>query len=164
MIIALGDIILRIAPNVVEVLEKFVQNDNNKNEAGGILIGYYIDDYSYYISDLSTPKVGDISTRFSFLRSHINAQRLVKQMFKLSKGKKIYLGEWHTHPEDLPTPSFTDLTSIKDQFTTNVLNSKSIFMVIMGIKAIYVGVYDKAGLINQTQIEIGLSNSSCSVN
>ena len=158
MIIELGDIIIRFDQKVINIFKRFIQDDENKPEAGGILMGYYIDDYSFYISDLSTPSENDKSSRFNFLRSFIDAQKFIERFFKSSKGKKIYLGEWHTHPEKLPTPSSTDLQSFENQLKKNVLNSKYIFMIILGTEGIYAGSYCKSGLINKTQIPFKINN------
>ncbi len=152
MVIELGEMLLRIDQKVFDKVKTFIQDDEYKPEAGGILLGYYIDDYSFYITDFSTPSENDKSSRFNFLRSFINAQKLIERYFKSSKGKKIYLGEWHTHPEKLPTPSNTDLNSFKEQLKKNVLNSKFIFMIIIGTEVIYAGAYYKDGLINQKLI------------
>ena len=152
MVIELGDIILTIDQKVLEIFRSFIQDDENKPEAGGVLMGYYIDDYSFYISDLTIPAQSDISSRFTFIRSFKNAQKIIAQFFKKSKGKKIYLGEWHTHPEKMPTPSSTDLNSFKKQLGTNELNSKCIFMIIIGTKGIYAASYCKSVLINKIQI------------
>ena len=152
MVIELGDMILRIDQKVIDIFNSFIQDDRNKPEAGGILMGYYIDDYSFYVSDLSTPSENDKRSRFNFIRSFINAQKFIERFFKSSKGKKIYLGEWHTHPEKLPTPSSTDLKSFEVQLKNNKLNSKFIFMIIIGTAGIYVATYCKLGLINKRQI------------
>ncbi len=164
MIVELGDMIIRFDQKVINIFKRFIQDDEVKPEAGGILMGYYIDDYSFYISDLSTPSENDKSSRFNFIRSFINAQIFIERFFKLSKGKKIYLGEWHTHPEKLPTPSFTDLQSFDNQLKKNVLNSKFIFMVILGTEGIHVASYCKSGLINKRQIPFIIKNLGCTNN
>jgi integrative and conjugative element protein (TIGR02256 family) len=140
-VVELDDITLTIEANVMYKFLEHIQDTNLKPESGGILIGYYIDEYSFIITDISTPTDNDICSRYSFIRSHKNAQRFIKQKFEKSNGKKIYLGEWHTHPENCPTPSNVDILSYKRQLNTNILNSKITFMVIVGLLNIYVGVY-----------------------
>lgn len=164
MVIELGDLILRINPKVIDVFTSFIQDDEDKPESGGILMGYYIDDYSFYVTDLSVPSERDSSSRFTFIRSFINAQKFIKSLFINSKGKKIYLGEWHTHPEKIPTPSFTDLKSFEDQLNKNQLNSKFIFMIILGTNGLYVANYSKEGLLSQKQISINFTKSNLIVN
>ena len=68
MVIELGDMILGIDQKVIDIFMSFTQDDESKPEAGGILIGYYIDDYSFYISDISTPTQDDRGSRFNFIR------------------------------------------------------------------------------------------------
>ena len=158
MVIELGDMILGIDQKVIDIFMSFTQDDENKPEAGGILMGYYIDDYSLYVSDISTPTEDDRGSRFNFIRSFISAQKYIERFFKISSGKKIYLGEWHTHPEKLPTPSFTDLRSFENQLKKNVLNSKFIFMIILGTEGFYAATYCKSGLINNKQILYRINN------
>lgn len=147
-VVELDDIILTIKPNVMYKFLEYIQNTNLKPESGGILIGYYIDEYSFIITDISTPTDNDTCSRYSFIRSHKNAQRFIRQKFIKSNGKKIYLGEWHTHPENCPTPSNVDILSYKKQLNINILNSKITFMIIVGLLKIYVGVYKNDTLKN----------------
>jgi integrative and conjugative element protein (TIGR02256 family) len=152
IVLELGDIILRIDQKVFNVLMSFIQDKKDKPESGGILIGYYIDEFSFYISDLSIPSEKDKKSRFNFVRSFISAQEVIDNFFKKSKGKKIYLGEWHTHPEKVPIPSSTDLNSFQNQLKTNKLNSKFIFMVIIGTEGIFVAFYSNSDLMNKVQL------------
>ena len=152
MVIELGDIILRIDQKVIDIISSFIQDEKDKPEAGGILMGYYIDDYSFFISDLTVPSNYDKSSRFNFIRSFINAQKFINHFFKSSKGKKIYLGEWHTHPEKLPTPSSTDLDSFEEQLKKNKLNSKFIFMIIIGIEGMYASSYSNLKLVDEGRV------------
>lgn len=161
IVIELSDMILRIDQKVFDVFTSFIQDDELKPESGGILMGYYIDDYSFYISDLTTPSERDRRSRFNFIRSFINAQKALVHFFKSSNGKKIYLGEWHTHPEKLPSPSPTDFSSFEKQIKTNVLNSKFIFMIIIGTEGIYAATHSASGLMDKKQIPFSeISNVS----
>ncbi|MFD0836666.1 Mov34/MPN/PAD-1 family protein [Mariniflexile aquimaris] len=139
----LGNLSIKISEEVFEKMKSFIQDENHKPEAGGILIGYYLEDNNYSIIDSSLPSRFDKSSRYNFTRSKKNAQKIINKNFKDSKGKKIYLGEWHTHPEDYPTPSCLDKKSILEQIRGNILNSKIIFMLILGRKGIYISYADK---------------------
>ncbi len=140
-VIEIEDIVLTIEANVVKKMLNFLQDSVCKNESGGVLVGYYIDSFSFVITDISTPSERDKSSRYSFHRSAKAAQRFINECFKNSNGKKIYLGEWHTHPEEHPMPSGTDLCSYKKQLQLNQLNSPITFMLILGILSLYMGVY-----------------------
>lgn len=128
----LENIVIKIADKVLDQMLQFKQNTDDKSESGGILLGYYIDDSTFTITDITTPTNFDKSSRYNFLRTKLSAQKAINKLFKESSGKKIYLGEWHTHPEDIPSPSQIDKKSIKEQFRLNKLNSSVIFMIIIG--------------------------------
>jgi integrative and conjugative element protein (TIGR02256 family) len=55
----------------------------------------------------------------------------------------VYIGEWHTHPENFPSPSSVDVSSIMDSFKRNDRPLKDfILMAIVGREDIYWGFYD----------------------
>ncbi|WP_264524037.1 Mov34/MPN/PAD-1 family protein [Flavobacterium sp. N502536] len=149
----LGNLFVKISRNVLEDLKKFIQDDLQKPESGGILIGFYIEDNTYSITDVSFPSSYDKSSRYNFTRSIKNAQNVLNQFFKESNGKKIYLGEWHTHPEDFPIPSSLDEKSILQQMTGNILNSQIIFMMIIGRKGIYISSVDENGIKTKKKVK-----------
>lgn len=139
-------LVVKIPIELLKALLIYVQDDNNKPESGGVLVGYYIESNIYSITDVSYPSDEDISSRFSFNRSQKKVQKIINDLHAESKGKKIYLGEWHTHPEDNPNPSIVDVFSIVKQFTLNTLNAKTIFMIIIGRESIYIGKVYKKGV------------------
>lgn len=147
-------ITLRINENVINIMTKFIQNDKKKNESGGIIVGLTRDNNIYEITDISTPSKFDISTRFSFLRSRKSAQSFIDKCYKKSNNTKVYLGEWHTHPEDFPSPSGEDISSITKSFTQNELNSDTIFSIIVGIKTIYIGIMNNDRFKKFGEIEL----------
>lgn len=148
----LGNLSIKISKEALEKMMSFIQDENHKPEAGGILIGHYLEDDNYSITDVSSPSLFDKSSRFNFTRSKKNAQKIINKIFKESNGKKIYLGEWHTHPEDYPTPSGLDKKSILEQIQGNILNSEIIFMLIVGRNGIYISYVEKSGIKNALKI------------
>jgi integrative and conjugative element protein (TIGR02256 family) len=152
LVIELEDLSIKISFEVLKKMFHYVQNDNNKPEAGGILIGHDLEDNNFSITDISIPSVYDKSSRFNFTRSKKNAQQILNKFFKESNGKKIYLGEWHTHPEDYPTPSLLDNKSILERMQKDVLNSEIIFMIIVGRKNFYISFVKMDGIKNEKSI------------
>ncbi|MEZ0129613.1 Mov34/MPN/PAD-1 family protein [Flavobacterium sp. LBUM151] len=148
----LGNLSVKISRDVLGNLKKFIQDDLQKPESGGVLIGFYIEDDTYSITDISFPSSYDKSSRYNFTRSIKNAQNVLNDFFKESNGKKIYLGEWHTHPEDFPTPSSLDEKSILQQMRGNILNSQIIFMIIIGRKGIYISSVNKNGIKTKKKV------------
>lgn len=82
------------------------QLSDDSLEAGGVLLGRLILCTSDIVIDEATePATADRRSRASFLRAREPAQRRVERAWQESHGTKIYLGEWHSHPEDRPEPS-----------------------------------------------------------
>lgn len=80
-------------------------------ESFGVLIGTTsVDRREIWIERVTTPMAQDRHTRFSFALRDPGHQETVCRMFTCSGGRAIYLGTWHTHPEQVPTPSQIDRT------------------------------------------------------
>jgi integrative and conjugative element protein (TIGR02256 family) len=76
-------------------------------EAGGVLLGLRRDPHIEVVS-ATLPSEGDERRRYRFCRASKGHQRAASRAWKDS-GKLIdYVGEWHTHPEDWPSPSRLD--------------------------------------------------------
>lgn len=129
-----------IEDNVLGLFELFKQT-GHKHEKGGILLGE-VSKTEIRIKKASIPTMFDNSSRFRFNRHKKSAQLFTDYEFYNSQGKTIYLGEWHTHPEDIPSPSNIDKKMIATQFKKNKINESFLIMVIVGIKGIYLGFYD----------------------
>ena len=54
-------------------------------------------------------------------------------VFRESQGTQIYLGEWHTHREVEPSPSWKDRHEIRRAFRKSTLNLEFLILVIVGI-------------------------------
>jgi len=81
------------------------------NEFGGILVGYYSQDNTYlHITDTILPKTFKAS-KFSFERSTKGIERKLGIYYK-EIPKQFYVGEWHTHPDNSPIPSLTDISAL----------------------------------------------------
>ena len=135
--------IVEIEMNVLDVFSSFKQV-NRKPENGGILLGILEED-RILITRASIPTSLDSKSRYRFTRNKKSAQIIIDYEFINSDGSVIYLGEWHTHPENFPSPSQTDLRMIQKQYEKNVINEPFLFMIIIGLQNIFVGVYDDKG-------------------
>lgn len=153
MVLKYGDKDVIVTDLVTSKILSYRQFGINDPESGGILVGK-IFDWVIRLSDCSVPTKFDRRGRFNFVRSAKSAQLFVDKKFKRSKGREIYLGEWHTHPEDYPKPSVLDLSDFRKTIKDGVLNSAVLFMIIVGLKGVYVGVYENRSLIREFEIEI----------
>lgn len=157
MDLELLNINLKIHDDVMRVFLDFIQNSACDKEAGGVLTGKIFENHIEVIS-CSKPSKLDKRSRYNFIRSHKAAQGFINKVFYHSNGSEIYLGEWHTHPEETPTPSETDIISFKRTITENKLNSEFHFMIIVGVDQIYVGSYSKGELIIEKRFDYPSKN------
>lgn len=128
----------------INILETFTQNNRKAPESGGVLLGKLINN-QINIMKISVPTPLDKSSRTNFERSKISAQIILDYEFYNSNGQLTYLGEWHTHPEELPTPSSIDLHMLRDQFKNNNLMTDFLLLLIKGTKGFYIRVIDNKG-------------------
>ena|SRR5437870_3782001 len=123
---------LRIGPDAVTSMHRYAQNGPNRTEAGGVLLGRHLLDTDDIVVDkVTAPGVGDYRSRFRFFRARLPHQEMIDGLWRESGGTCTYLGEWHTHPEAVPRPSFLDRLEwwrklLFDSFTA------PLFFVIVG--------------------------------
>ncbi len=124
--------VLDINDQVLSQISKYTQDDLNSNESGGLLIGYtHINSKSIIIETITEPQLKDIGSRFSFSRKDTKHFRILN-IFK--KSKSDYLGTWHTHPQDIPVPSNTDINDWNDCLCRESTSNGYILFLIWGRK------------------------------
>jgi integrative and conjugative element protein (TIGR02256 family) len=96
-----------------KLLNTFVEKGKSHypNEFGGFLVGYYTyDNQHLQITDTIVPKSFKAS-KTSFGRNTKGIEKKLNDYYKETP-KKFYVGEWHTHPDNSPIPSITDISAI----------------------------------------------------
>jgi integrative and conjugative element protein (TIGR02256 family) len=102
--------VVEFRPAVNTTMERYRQVESHAKEAGGMLLGRLINESTDLVIDEATePTNSDRKGRFFFIRRRRHAQRRVDAAWHGSNGTLNYLGEWHTHPEDNPSPSTVDI-------------------------------------------------------
>jgi len=96
------------APPVLEVFERYIQGENDA-EAGGILLGH-VRGMHLEILEATEPAPTDRRFKYFFERMIAGHQAISERRWRDSNGLIRYVGEWHTHPEDSPTPSGLDIS------------------------------------------------------
>lgn len=131
--------LVEIKPEVIQQLKSYAQH--NGNELCGVLTGSQIDEKKYRVSKVSPPCVAS-NTRCGCVRDAQKGNAFIVDDYEQSKHTRVYIGEWHTHPEQNPTPSSTDISSIVSNYHSSLLALPIIVMVIVGINSLYVSVYE----------------------
>ncbi|MEL4015385.1 Mov34/MPN/PAD-1 family protein [Dryocola clanedunensis] len=125
--------------------EAYRQIDKTAPEAFGILIGgKSLDNEQYKLVEITEPKAGDLCSRTHFILKDPGHQFIVNQRHVDSKGELAYLGTWHTHPEDVPYASMTDIDDWKKCVKRNL--DRQLFFVIVGLKKMVLYYYNENGL------------------
>lgn len=126
------DFRVHIHKNVLKTWDSHRQTSASNNESFGVLIGSCsIDEKDYWVELATTPGPNDKRSRSSFLLKDSYHQMIVDNSFEVAKGKSIYCGTWHTHPESYPTPSSIDLADWKKCIARN--EGRQLLFIIVGI-------------------------------
>jgi integrative and conjugative element protein (TIGR02256 family) len=100
-------------------------------EAGGVLLGRYISDSADIVIDAVTvPQDGDLQARSRFFRARKRHQALIDGAWNESNGTVTYLGEWHTHPESVPHPSWVDRADWLRKGMFDVFTEAILFIIV----------------------------------
>lgn len=104
-------------------------------------MGVQFGDKLYRVSKISPPCV-KCHTRCGCERDAAMANHFIEEDYNLSEHTRFYIGEWHTHSEDNPTPSAIDYNSIKDNYQTASLVVPFLLMIIVGTKSFHISIYN----------------------
>ena len=110
MILRAGLRLVEVADDVIELIVGYSRGEESNREAGGIFVGAYRGPHVEIVS-LTTPKPKDTRTWSMFDRNDPAHGEVALKYWRESGRTLTYVGEWHTHPEAFPTPSFLDRTA-----------------------------------------------------
>lgn len=128
-----------ISLGIVEQMAQFVQHLSGKYEGGGVMLGRFIVGSEDVVVDkITKPMIEDKQSQFRFFRSRNLHQAIITEEWEASGGTCNYLGEWHTHPESNPKPSFVDKGEWKKKLFFDQFDSDFLYFVIVGTKSINV--------------------------
>lgn len=148
-------VMINISREIYETFKHFKQLDKNDTEACGLLIGTHsIDGELLTIKIVTTPGKKDIRKRYSYKIKSKHHVEILKKSFKESNSKEVYLGTWHTHPEDIPTPSSVDIIDWKKQYQKNKHLFEKMIFIIVGRQKILCWSIDKKEKITLEKIKI----------
>jgi integrative and conjugative element protein (TIGR02256 family) len=120
-----------VLPTVVDRIRDLSRASVDGNETGGILLGRGPDERGLIVVERAG-EPGENAERKPnfFLRDRAHAQRLADEAWRESGA--VWVGEWHTHPTGLPTPSPQDLAT----YSSLLADPELAFQVLVSVIAI----------------------------
>lgn len=135
-----NEVVLDLFPNVQELLYAFRQIDLHSPEAGGILLGYEnTNTRSFTVSNATKPQPTDIRSRIAIQLNRAHYETTKK--LELPYG---YIGTWHTHPSQVPTPSAVDLHDWEKCIQKNRNATSALVFIIAGTETFRIWICDSA--------------------
>ncbi|WP_377894802.1 Mov34/MPN/PAD-1 family protein [Alteromonas sp. R78001] len=126
-----GHTIKLSAPVVAHFKEHMQVNEKDK-EAGGQLFAR-VEGSQWFIERASGPFRQDTRSRFGFKPNRKREQKEIDLAFE---NGLHFVGDWHSHPEPVPTPSGQDRCSILDLFKNSEHQLEGFLMIIVGNNSI----------------------------
>lgn len=102
-----GSTLLNFSDEVLSVFERHVQVEE-RLESGGVLLGT-VHERGLLVTVATTPTRLDRQLRHLFERLPFGHRAVARRLWRSTAGTTRYIGEWHTHPQDIPSPSVIDL-------------------------------------------------------
>lgn len=128
---------ISFAPAAWATLMSFKQIGPRSPEAGGVLLGRIISNSNdVVIDEVTVPGPRDSRGRFWFKRAVETVQARVAQAWTATQGTRIYLGEWHSHPEDDPHPSRVDRRDWQGILGKAVYEQDFLLFAIVGTRSV----------------------------
>lgn len=144
---------LILVERAVNQMTEFTQRSWWHDEAGGVLLGrHLLDSEDLVVDEVTTPQKTDRRSRFSFFRS--KRHEILAQNRWINEANTIaYLGLWHTHPEDNPTPSKVDRSDWAQAASRDTYEGDRLFFPIIGIKCIRIWCMTRDGFLYELKEE-----------
>lgn len=133
---------IKLDSDIVSIMNSYRQLDRKDCEAGGILIGRENKGTGNLIIEyVTSPYDKDKRTRFSYNRKDKKHIGFYNNLYEDNNGIYAYIGEWHTHPQDYPDYSLTDIKNWGKISNLNSDKEKIYYHIIVGNKEIRIWEY-----------------------
>jgi integrative and conjugative element protein (TIGR02256 family) len=143
MILHSGFRLVDMADDVVQTIEDFSRPMEIKREAGGILLGSYRGPHVEIIG-CTTPLPRDRRFWNLFDRKDPGHREEAVRCWQQSGKTVTFVGEWHTHPEATPSPSFVDRSTWRRIARRHKFGP--LVFVIRGISGWWFGIWREGNL------------------
>lgn len=136
-------VLLSLADPVLSVFQQHLQARPTDNEAGGLLLGT-VHGSNIALAEGTVPTVRDKRRRYLFERMPFGHRSIAKGRWRASGGTMRYLGEWHTHPQDYPSPSSLDRAEWAE-LSRKRADGRPLLAIIVGRKGLYIELVPHGG-------------------
>ncbi len=133
------------------VLARFHEHRQTRwlqRETGGQLFARF-EENKIVVVEATGPRASDRRTVTSFLPNREAEQREIDGRHR---DGAHYVGDWHTHAEDSPQPSATDIRSIRECFARSKHDLTAFVLIVVGRKdppqGLHVSVHGEAGSLD----------------
>lgn len=130
-----GRNLIYIHPEVLEVFQRHIQVEPSDLEGGGLLLGYVRGSH-LEIVEATVPTKFDRRFHTFFERMKDLHEHIAQKRWSDSSGLVRYIGEWHTHPQDYPSPSGVDLTEWR-KLAVKRKDKRPVLGLIVGRQTLY---------------------------
>ncbi|MGI4826809.1 MAG: Mov34/MPN/PAD-1 family protein [Janthinobacterium lividum] len=134
---------LVLTTGVLNHLVDHQQIGRNAPEAGGQLFARF-DGELIHVERATGPRSTDRRSRFGYIPDHRADQEEINAAHR--EGLH-FIGDWHTHPEPRPTPSFYDVRSIRSVVAGSKHHLNGFVLLIAGTdpfpRGLFVSLYGK---------------------
>lgn len=117
---------------VVSTLWSHRQDGGKGPEAGGQIFAEF-NGSTIRVVHASVPGGNDRRWWSRFIPDRLREQREIYQQYQAGLH---FVGDWHTHPQEMPSPSHTDVESLQDCFRKSKHQLNALLMVIIGFGAL----------------------------
>lgn len=134
------------AESVLITFARYRQLRATDFEAGGVLLGKRRGRH-FDVTHLTVPFPTDVRTRTAFNRESSGHQSEASALWT-SSGREIgYLGEWHSHPEQDPSPSNIDIRQW-EKASTEMIDGLPFLAVIVGDVNLSVSIWQRGSRVD----------------
>jgi len=133
-----------LTDNCISELLRHRQSSGSSRENGGQLFARFVQD-GIQVEVATVTRGFSRRTRFGFWPDRKAEQADINQLFE--RGLH-YIGDWHTHPEEVPSPSATDKLKMQEIFRNSRHELPFMLMAIVGQAALPQGLF--LGVVQDT--------------
>ena len=124
---ASGQVVI-LTEAAMETFRRHRQKRWYQREAGGQLFARF-DGGRIVIEQATGPRASDKRSLVSF---HPNRKAEQKEIIDRHRDGLHYVGDWHTHREDIPQASSTDIASIGDCVARSTHDLRAFILIVVG--------------------------------